>query len=177
MIEVIETFCYMVLVVVGSAFIMMLISDMIGDDTEEEKEEKRTWVELPSDLEDRDYNCYICCPDQCRCFNPPVELPLAEECEEELPCGSTLPEHFEGVSLGDVLDIGQVYETVASREGVSCKPGAGTYWMAWIRSFEDATCCGIDQLVAFEKKPPKQFVYALNGEVIEVYGNGLRNAG
>lgn len=116
----------------------------------------------------RDEPCYYCYP-ECTCHEPP----LADEIVEmDRPCGDNGP-HFEDLihKLDEVLEVGQVYETVATRDSKKCGSDE-VYWMAWLRSYADAKCCGYDELVAFEKKPPKRFVYALNGEIIEVYGNG-----
>lgn len=112
--------------------------------------------------------CPYCYPD-CTCHLPPVD---------PRPCGSNEP-HYEDFTdrLRDKLDVGQVYETVAARESVRCSTEGGSFWMAWIRSYADDKCCGIDELVAFDNKPPKQFVFSLNGKIIEVYGDGLRNTG
>lgn len=120
-----------------------------------------------------DEPCFYCYP-ECTCHEPPlVELVL-----EPRPCGGTEP-HFDDLAdkLDQVLDVGQVYETIATCDGIKCAAESGRYWLAWIWSYASDKCCGINELVAFSKKPPKQFVFTLNGKITEVHGDGLRNAG
>ena len=92
------------------------------------------------------------------------------------PCGDGDLEHFEDVPLAEVLNVGRVYETVAAREGVRCGSGGGVMWMAWIRSYVHPKCCGIDELVAFAKEPPKFFVYTENARLLGIK-NGLQKSG
>lgn len=94
-----------------------------------------------------------------------------DECPAEEPeytdrtCGN--PEvHYEDIPIHDVLVVGQIYDTVHARKSKKC--GLGFYWLAWITWFADANCCGFEELVAFEQCPPKKFVYARNGKVVEV---------
>lgn len=177
MLEVLTTFALFLLIAAGCGVVIMAIRDITGYDEEPEpKWIPNPIVQLRHDLEELKSSCYLCCPDECRCFNPPEELPMAEECVMS-PCGQPFDEHLEAVPLTEVHEVGRVYETIATREGVLCHPDGGVFWNAWIRSYTSDKCCGIDELVAFHKKPPKQFVYAKNGEILEVYGNGLRNAG
>ena len=88
-------------------------------------------------------------------------------------CGSTNT-HFEDYSLADSLEVGQVYHKVLSQKRPSCLLEGDTYylvWLVWYSNNQDR--CGYDELVAFPENPPECFVFAKNGDIVEVK-NGTR---
>lgn len=131
---------------------------------------QKTQIDPQDELESlHDEPCAYCYP-ECTCN--------AETAPELRPCGG-LDFHYEDLmeNLNESLTVGQIYETIASCENVRCHKDGGAFWLAWIRSYTHAKCCGINELVAFHNKPPKYFVFSLNGKVIEVCGDGLHDFG
>lgn len=107
------------------------------------------------------------------------DLPITEdECElisdehENLscyPCGSYQPHHEDFInSLHTILQVGKIYETIAYKETDKCKKEEGKFCLAWIRSYNDDKCCGVNEIVGFDKMPPKHFVFSLDHKIIEV---------
>jgi hypothetical protein len=108
----------------------------------------------------------------CTCVESPViDLTIAR------PCG-TSNEHFEDYinCLDEVLDEGKVYTTIACDQGTECTEKKEVFWTAWIRSYSNDICCGIDELVAFRTQPPKHFVFEKNHKIIEVICNEQRSS-
>lgn len=88
------------------------------------------------------------------------------------PCGNSAPHREDFTNkLDEILNVGMVYETIASQQCVRCRKEEGNFWLAWIRSYRSEKCCGLDELVGFDTMPPKHFILALNGKIIEVVPN------